>query len=227
MKNFNSLCFFLILLHISFVKVAAQDSTQVISARALHFTQQQLIVPGVLLGAGLASSGTLKYDIRDWRNRQIPNFSSKVDGLLAFSPVAISYTLTAFGVPARNSFMDQTIILSKAEIIMFTSAYLLKMITQETRPDGSTSNSFPSSHTAQAFLGATLLSQEFKDELPWMPYAAYTLAASVACLRMANNRHYISDVLVGASLGVLSQKLSYWTHQYKWQKRNKHIFTAL
>jgi membrane-associated phospholipid phosphatase len=217
----------LILLQVPFSKVLAQDSIQLSTAKPLLCTQQQFIAPVALLGAGLACTGNVKFAIRDWRNQQMPHFSSKIDGLLAFSPIVISYSLDALGVPARNDLRAQTLILAKAELIMFTSAYLLKTCTNEMRPDGSTPNSFPSSHTAQAFLGATLLSQEFKDELPWMPYAAYTLASSVACLRIANNRHYISDVLVGASLGILSQKLSYWTHQYKWHQRNKQVFKEL
>jgi membrane-associated phospholipid phosphatase len=51
-----------------------------------------------------------------------------------------------------------------------------------------------------------------------MPYASYTVASSVGLLRVANNRHYISDVLVGAGIGYLSMKVAYWTHQYKWGK---------
>lgn len=215
----------LILLQMPFSNVFAQDSIQLSTAKSLHCSQQQFIAPVALLGVGLSCSGNVKFAIRDWRNQQMPHFSSSIDGFMAFSPIAITYSLDALGVPARNTVKDQTLILAKAEIFMFASAFLLKTVTQETRPDASTANSFPSSHTAQAFLGATLLSQEFKDELPWMPYAAYTLASSVACLRIANNRHYISDVLVGASLGIISQKLSYWTHQYKWKHRNKLVFT--
>jgi membrane-associated phospholipid phosphatase len=56
-----------------------------------------------------------------------------------------------------------------------------------------------------------------------MPYAAYGLASTVGMMRMANNRHYISDVLLGAGIGILSMKASYWTHQYKWGKKTKKL----
>ena len=52
---------------------------------------------------------------------------------------------------------------------------------------------------------------------------AYGIASSVGMLRMANNKHYISDVLVGAGLGILSMKMSYLTHQYKWNKKHKPV----
>ena len=48
-----------------------------------------------------------------------------------------------------------------------------------------------------------------------MPCAAYGLASLVAVLRMANNKHYISDVLVGAGSGILLIKLSYLAPQQK------------
>ena len=54
-----------------------------------------------------------------------------------------------------------------------------------------------------------------------MPYLAYGIATSVGVVRMANNKHYLSDVLVGAGLGILSMKMSYLTHQYKWKKKYK------
>ena len=100
--------------------------------------------------------------------------------------------------------------------MVFSAVYLLKNTINETRPDGSNTHSFPSGHSAQVFLAATFLSQEYKHRLPWIPYAAYTMASSVAAFRIANNRHYITDVLVGAGLGILTQKVAYWTHQYRW-----------
>jgi membrane-associated phospholipid phosphatase len=54
-----------------------------------------------------------------------------------------------------------------------------------------------------------------------MPYVSYSIAALVGVLRMANNKHYISDVLVGAGIGYLSMKTAYWTHRYKWNKKER------
>lgn len=65
---------------------------------------------------------------------------------------------------------------------------------------------------------ATMLSEEYRDRYKWMPYAAYGLATGVGLLRLANNKHYLGDVLVGAGLGILAMKLVYWTHHYRWNK---------
>jgi membrane-associated phospholipid phosphatase len=67
------------------------------------------------------------------------------------------------------------------------------------RPDGSNSQSFPSGHTASSFATATVLQQHFG----WKAGApAYALAGFVGASRMAADKHYLSDVLVGAGIGI-------------------------
>ena len=87
---------------------------------------------------------------------------------------------------------------------------------QITRPDGSDNLSFCSGHSAAAFTFAEVLHQEFKEK-PWIAISGYALATSVAAMRIANNKHWLSDVLVGAGIGMLSTKLIYASHRYKWK----------
>jgi membrane-associated phospholipid phosphatase len=113
------------------------------------------------------------------------------------------------------------ILTGKAQLFLLATVYTLKHTVNSVRPDGSDSYSFPSHHTAQAFMGATYLSLEYKDKYPWIPYIGYTLASTVAISRMANNSHYLSDVLVGAAIGILATRISFWT-----QKRDKPKFVT-
>ena len=99
---------------------------------------------------------------------------------------------------------------------MLAIVEIVKKNTHILRPDGSDYYSFPSGHTAQAFATAVMLSQEYGYRYKWVPYLSYGLASTVGVLRMANNKHYLSDVLVAAGIGILSTKVAYWTHQYKW-----------
>jgi membrane-associated phospholipid phosphatase len=69
-----------------------------------------------------------------------------------------------------------------------------------TRPDGSSSTSFPSGHAATAFAAATLVQREAG---PAFGLPAYGLAGLVAWSRVDADRHYASDVLAGAALGCL------------------------
>jgi membrane-associated phospholipid phosphatase len=96
---------------------------------------------------------------------------------------------------------------------------VLKNSTDVTRPGGTNHQSFPSGHTAQAFVAATFLHKEFGDKSVWYSIGAYTMASTVGALRIMNNKHWISDVLAGAGIGILSTNMAYATHKYKWGKR--------
>ena len=60
--------------------------------------------------------------------------------------------------------------------------------------------SFPSGHTSTAFATATSLSYVYGWQAAWI---AYPIAAMVGASRMADDMHWISDVVGGAFLGVI------------------------
>jgi membrane-associated phospholipid phosphatase len=98
----------------------------------------------------------------------------------------------------------------------------LKELTHVTRPDASNDKSFPSGHTSHAFAAATFMAKELKDKSIWYGVGAYTIATGVGVLRIMNNRHWVSDVMAGAGIGILSTNIAYLTHQNRWGK-NKNL----
>ena len=48
---------------------------------------------------------------------------------------------------------------------------------------------------------------------------AYTIATSVAALRMINDKHWQSDVVAGAGFGILSAHLAYLSHRNRWGRK--------
>ncbi len=78
-------------------------------------------------------------------------------------------------------------------------SYGLKALTDEKRPDSSGDDSFPSSHTLEAFAAATTTSAFARQEAPFW----YAGAASIGLSRILRNRHHMRDVLIGATFGVL------------------------
>jgi hypothetical protein len=68
------------------------------------------------------------------------------------------------------------------------------------RPNGEDEKSFPSGHTSNAFALAVVVERHYgwKAGLP-----AYALASAVAVSRLQRNKHYLSDVLAGATLGYI------------------------
>jgi membrane-associated phospholipid phosphatase len=77
----------------------------------------------------------------------------------------------------------------------------LKYTTMRERPDGSGKNSFPSGHAADTFAFATALERH----LNWR-YAvpAYIFSSYVAISRLPANRHWLSDTVFGATVGIIA-----------------------
>ena len=120
---------------------------------------------------------------------------------------------------ARNDFWNRTLLLAKAELLNSLITTGLKSSTKIMRPDNSADNSFPSGHTSQAFVAATFMHFEYGEKSIWYSVGAYTVATATGVLRVLNNRHWITDVVVGAGIGTLSTVAVYKTHRYKWGKR--------
>jgi membrane-associated phospholipid phosphatase len=89
--------------------------------------------------------------------------------------------------------------LVRAQVLSQLFVQGVKYTVGRERPDGSNRRSFPSGHTASSFATATILQQHFgwKAGIP-----AYAFAGFVGASRMASGKHYWSDVLVGAGLGI-------------------------
>lgn len=186
-----------------------------------------MIVPaGLILTGSLATvNQTLinRYEIAEERNEAVPYFRTHIDNFLQFVPAAAVYALNAAGVKGEHDFANRTALLLKSELIMTAIVYPLKKITAVPRPDTGAPNSFPSGHTAQAFAAATFLHKEFGKEHPLYSVLAFGTATGVGVLRVMNNRHWASDVLVGAGIGILSTNLAYLTHHHDWGKKHKHF----
>ena len=181
--------------------------------------------PVFLTAAGLYSMSDNdllnKFSVQEERNEWMPAFRHHADDYLQFAPIAAVYGLNIAGIKGSNDLANRTAILMKTELLVGALTYSLKKITAVPRPDTGQPTSFPSGHTAQAFAAAAFMAKEYGNESIWYSIGAYTIAAGVGTMRMMNNRHWVSDVLVGAGIGILSTNLVYLTHQHKWGKKNK------
>jgi hypothetical protein len=89
--------------------------------------------------------------------------------------------------------------LMRAQILSQAVIQAGKFATMRERPDASNQHSLPSGHAATAFATATVVQRHFgwKAGMP-----AYAFASYIGASRMADNRHYLSDVLLGAGIGI-------------------------
>jgi len=177
----------------------------------------------VLIGYGISTINGhgfySSYDAQHDLQRRFSGFRTTVDNYLQFAPYVELGGVLLAGVDSRNDRINLALIIVKSEAIMLGSVYLLKTTSGILRPDDSNRQSFPSGHTAQAFLAASIVHTELREKSQWYGIGAYTIATSVAAFRMLNNKHWESDVFAGAGFGILSAHLAYLSHRNRWGRR--------
>lgn len=200
----------------------ASTDTALLAARLkknpYKFKATQLIIPGALVGVGIFGlhNKWLIHQNKSLREELQENIDSRftIDDFTQYVPMASTYALRLCGVKGKHDYVDMTIILGTAYALMGITVNSLKTITKVQRPDNSSFNSFPSGHTATAFMGAELLRREYWDVSPWIGVAGYAVAAGTGFFRMYNNRHWLTDVVAGAGIGILSVEAAYWLYPF-------------
>lgn len=177
----------------------------------------------VTVGAALAGLGAvglsdyyhrnINMPVRDYMAELRQNDFYHIDDYLQYLPAASTMLLSL--LPGyRTGWQDRLFLLSTAVLAETAIVNTIKYSVGSLRPDKSNRASFPSGHTATAFMGAELVRIEFG---PWWGAAAYLTAACVGFLRMYNNRHWSNDVLAGAGAGILCARIAYWL--LPWERR--------
>ncbi len=175
----------------------------------ITFVGVPLFVAGIIAKSE-KNSFRQNYDNAHANTRLVTHFKSSVDDYTQyFGPVA-TVGMKLAGYEGRS---DWPRLLSSAAMsygIMAALVNGIKYTASEMRPDGSTANSWPSGHTATSFVGATMLHKEYGlTRSPWFSIAGYGIATATGVMRVLNNRHWISDVLSGAGIGIMSTELGY------------------
>ncbi len=205
--------------------VCAADS--VARENPYRFGWRQLIVPGALIAVGTVGMEAKWF--RGLNHETEPGEGSgtrprtPVDDVMEYVPMAGLYALKLCGVKSRHDYVEGTLLLAMSWAISAAGVQGAKHLFPVWRPDGTKRNSFPSGHTATAFMGAELLRQEFKDASPWIGYAGYAVAVATGALRVCHDRHWLTDVLAGAGIGILSTRVAYWIYPFV----TRHIFPPL
>lgn len=131
-------------------------------------------------------------------------------------------TLGSYGYIFKNEKMRTTTLLATQAYI--TGALIettVKYLSGRTRPStyalgqeaeprfkgpfgkGVANSSFPSGHSTVAFAAATVYAMEYKSTV-WVPIVAYSAATLISASRITENKHWLTDVFVGAVLGYIN-----------------------
>ena len=165
--------------------------------------------------AGIIAKSEKKAFRQDYRNvhantRLITHFKTEIDNYTQYFGPAMVLGLKLAGVEGRSAWPRLLASTAMSYGIMAAFVNGIKYTAKEMRPDGSTANSWPSGHTATSFVGATLLHHEYgMTRSPWYSIAGYGVATATGIMRVLNNRHWVSDVMSGAGIGIMSTELAY------------------
>lgn len=141
-------------------------------------------------------------DAHPARNARPPIVRRRMLQLCALAvvlPTASTAHARGLGFTHDSYAMDTASDLTKALVLSGAVTAGLKLTVQRTRPNGGPL-SFPSGHTSAAFAVAPILASRYgwKAGVP-----AYTLAIMTSLGRMEDRKHYASDVIAGATVGLV------------------------
>lgn len=162
-----------------------------------------------------------KYEVQDYIRKQAPNFNNHADNILQYVPAALPYALDLVKIKSRHPIGKRTLLSAESIVLSTLASSSLKRVFDDIRPNGNGYESFPSGHTTLAFTGAAVLAKEYGKKYPWIKWSGYGIATVVGVFRMLNNKHWLSDVMGGAAVGMFSADAVYFLNHIQMIKKKK------
>lgn len=201
------------------VFIPIQAFTQIDSSRKSISKKDHLgkyfLVPSSILFSGLLARQTkLDKVFRDEVKSAGLSTNTRIDDYLRFAPVVELYIADFSYSKTNDEIFQQTKNLFFAQLLSSLIVETVKRSTNTNRPNGR-EHSFPSGHSSIAFTGASALYIEFKEKNKLVAYSGYGISAATGILRITNDEHWLSDVLVGAGIGIASAQLIWYLNPLK------------
>ena len=176
-------------------------------------------LPAAMITYGLISLGNndirqIDFHVQNSLEQNNRFWYTGADDYIQFAPAVAAYALKFCKVESSHNLLDMTILYGLSNLIAGGITYGTKISVRRKRPDTPSIYSFPSGHTQTAFIAAEFLHQEYKDKSVWISVGGYSAAAFVGIARVYNNKHWVSDVITGAGVGILSTKAVYWLYPH-------------
>jgi len=178
------------------------------------------IVSGVVAATAYAVDGSVARNIRDHPSADRRSAADKLERFGTATVIGPTVgTLAVVGLlTGRKQLSDIAFNATEALVMATVATHGLKLVTGRERPRNdpdlggddfapfSGADAFPSGHTAAAFAFATSLGDAV--DRPWARVGLYALATGTAWARVAQEAHWVSDVIAGAAIGVAAAKFA-------------------
>lgn len=180
--------------------------TKMVYAAIINFAMPLLFL---VLGLIINANEPLKQQVQTWQDTGV---TEKIDDYGRYAPIPFIFILDRCGIAARSPFGVRVALFATSYIIGDAIVFRTKQATQVQRPKAEYgTTSFPSQHTNQAFLASMTLHHEYIGSKGGgvVSAAGMFCAAGVGYLRYARDKHWSSDVLVGAAVGMITVNMVY------------------
>ena len=160
------------------------------------------VVPLLVGGAATGVGSIVDEDVADWIADPEHRFGNSFEDGAAPAAVGAAVAVLFATGRAADAPRYRALTYDWMHAFLINAGYttLLKEVARRERPNGEDNLSFPSGHASNAFALAVVAERHYgwKAGVP-----AYTLASLVAVSRLQRNKHYLSDVMAGATLGYI------------------------
>ena len=161
-------------------------------------------LPSNAAGVSVAMGGILSTalsplddELTGWQPHDVYSMGTPLNSALLAAGTLATYGVAHLAKSDRVKHV--TVDVLRAQVLSLALAYGLKYTVRRPRPDGSSDDSFPSGHAATTFASATVLARHLGPKATW---PALVVASFVSMSRVNQQRHYLSDVVFGAGLGI-------------------------
>ncbi|MDH3965545.1 MAG: phosphatase PAP2 family protein [Rhodospirillales bacterium] len=197
----------------------AENSWRILSG-PFHYDRDEWITVGIVLSVTGALM-LLDDEIDDfWQDDVRGNTTDSIEDVVekfGDSDKLLFGTLAGYALSeAVGLEREKAMFLNGFQSVALTGALIagIKYLGQRERPDdaddafdwngpggGEFNTAFPSGHSGNAFAMATVVAETYGEDHPWVPWLAYPLAGMTALGRVNAQRHWASDVFMGAAIG--------------------------
>ncbi|MDX1938365.1 MAG: phosphatase PAP2 family protein [Flavihumibacter sp.] len=216
--------------------VGGFDALKYTAAKPLHFTRKDYTRLAIIAGStAFLMAGD--YEIKQFVQRNRQPFTNEVATIIeptgTYYPMFLMAGMYVTSKLTKNKKLEHaSLAAGKSFAVSMLFNVSTKALVRRQRPaytnnsfsykapftGGRQFTSFPSGHTSAAFSVATALALEYKHT-KWVPIVSYTLAGLTGLSRIYQNRHWASDVLVGAAMSHFITKGIYYFEQRKRQQQ--------
>jgi hypothetical protein len=170
----------------------------------IHIFSKQNLAPFMFTALATGISSTADDDIHDYFMNHHPGQATETFFGTLGKPYVLAPTFTTFLLIGQHKgsgrFHDFSYTLAQAYVLNYGIVNAMKYAVGRERPDKSNQQSFPSGHAADGFMIASVVHHFYGTK---GAIFGYTFGVLMASSRLKIDKHWISDVVAGASIGYI------------------------